>query len=134
MEDESYLDIGKYSVIGNLETITLVGSNGSIDWFCIPHLESPSVFARILDVNKGGYFSISPTAQFDSHQKYLPKTNVLKTTFQTDRGSQELGLSVLLDSGRYDDDKITLQSGARRRNLELLWLVEKVEPSIQRSV
>ncbi|MEF8798769.1 MAG: glycoside hydrolase family 15 protein [Candidatus Bipolaricaulota bacterium] len=86
MEDESYLDIGKYSVIGNLETIALVGTNGSIDWFCIPHLESPSVFARILDVNKGGYFSISPTAPFDSHQKYLPKTNVLKTNFRTDCG------------------------------------------------
>ncbi|MBS3788946.1 glycoside hydrolase family 15 protein, partial [Candidatus Bipolaricaulota bacterium] len=79
MESGSYLDIGEYSIIGNLETAALVGTNGSIDWLPVPHLESPSVFARILDVNKGGYFSISPTAPFDSHQKYLPKTNVLKT-------------------------------------------------------
>jgi len=86
MEDESYLDIGNYSIIGNLETTALVGSNGSIDWFPVPHMESPSVFARILDAHKGGYFSIAPTASFDSHQEYLPKTNVLKTTFLTDRG------------------------------------------------
>ncbi|MEF8916630.1 MAG: glycoside hydrolase family 15 protein [Candidatus Bipolaricaulota bacterium] len=86
MKDESYLDIGDYSIIGNLETTALVGSDGSIDWFPVPHVESPSVFARILDANKGGYFSIAPTAPFDSHQEYLPKTNVLKTTFVTDRG------------------------------------------------
>ncbi|MFW6111739.1 MAG: glycoside hydrolase family 15 protein [Candidatus Bipolaricaulota bacterium] len=87
MEDRSYLDIGDYSIIGNLETVALVGSDGSIDWFPLPHVESPSVFARILDANKGGYFSIAPTGPFDSHQEYLPKTNVLKTTFRTDRGN-----------------------------------------------
>ncbi|MCF7875889.1 glycoside hydrolase family 15 protein [Candidatus Bipolaricaulota bacterium] len=87
MVDDSYLDIGDYAIIGNLETIALVGKNGSIDWFPVPHMESPSVFARILDSNKGGGFSIAPTRPFDSHQNYISQTNVLKTTFQSTLGT-----------------------------------------------
>ncbi|MFB6214723.1 MAG: trehalase-like domain-containing protein, partial [Candidatus Bipolaricaulia bacterium] len=60
MDDEPHLDLGEYSIIGNLETAALVGTNGSIDWFPVPHMESPSVFARILDAKKGGYYSIAP--------------------------------------------------------------------------
>ena len=58
----AYLPIEDYGIIGNLQTVALVGMNGSIDWFCFPHFDSPSVFAAILDERKGGYFRISPAA------------------------------------------------------------------------
>ena len=50
-----YQAIENYAIIGNMRSAALVGLNGSIDWFCFPHFDSPSVFASILDENKGGY-------------------------------------------------------------------------------
>ena len=85
MNDFSPLE--KYGLIGNLETCALVGSNGSIDWFPFPHLESPSMFAAILDPDHGGRFEISPTASFSSVQQYVERTNVLETTFRTATGT-----------------------------------------------
>jgi len=55
-----YLPIAEHGVIGDLHTVALVGTDGSIDWFCSPHFDSPSVFAAILDADKGGRFRISP--------------------------------------------------------------------------
>ena len=55
-----YQPIEDYGVVGNLRTTALVGKNGSIDWFCFPHFDSPSVFGAILDEHKGGYFRIAP--------------------------------------------------------------------------
>ena len=81
-----YLPIENYGVIGNLETCALVGTNGSIDWCCFPHLESASVFAAILDENRGGYFSIQPRDSFESEQQYVERTNVLETSFSVDGG------------------------------------------------
>ena len=57
----AYQPIQNYGIIGDLHTIALVGMNGSIDWFCFPHFDSPSVFAAVLDDEKGGRFSIAPT-------------------------------------------------------------------------
>ncbi len=56
----AYLPIEDHGMIGNMHTIALVGLNGSIDWWCYPHFDSPSVFATILDDNKGGRFQIEP--------------------------------------------------------------------------
>lgn len=75
-----------YGIISNLETCALVGRDGSIDWCCLPHLESPSVFAAILDVEKGGHFSIRPSESFESEQSYIEQTNILQTTFHTPSG------------------------------------------------
>ncbi len=55
-----YQPIEDYGIIGDMNTLALVGINGSIDWLCFPHFDSPSVFAAILDDKKGGCFSISP--------------------------------------------------------------------------
>src|SRR5437660_2879768 len=57
---KTYLPIEDYAIIGDLHTVALVGKNGSIDWCCIPRFDSPSVFAALLDVRKGGFFRISP--------------------------------------------------------------------------
>ena len=60
-EAMGYQPIENYGVIGNMRTVALVGMNGSIDWFCCPNFDSPSVFAAILDDKKGGHFSIAPS-------------------------------------------------------------------------
>ena len=57
----AYQPIENYGIIGNMHTVALVGMNGSIDWLCYPHFDSPSVFAAILDDKKGGWFKIAPT-------------------------------------------------------------------------
>lgn len=81
-----YKRIEDYGLIGNLATCVLIGRDGSIDWCCFPHMESPSVFAAILDVEKGGHFSIKPRESSLGQQTYVDRTNVLQTTFETPSG------------------------------------------------
>ena len=81
-----YKAISDYGIIGNMLSAALVGTDGSIDWCCLPRFDSPSVFAAILDDEKGGRFRVSPQTSFESHQAYLSDTNVLQTTFETDSG------------------------------------------------
>jgi len=89
----SYLPIEDYGLIGNLHTVALIGSNGSVDWFCYPAFDSPSVFGAILDDAKGGRFQITPCVE-DSDvtckQIYEPDTNVLFTRFLTHEGVSEI--------------------------------------------
>ena len=69
-----YLPIENYGIIGNMRTVALVGINGSIDWLCLPRIDSPSVFASVLDDKKGGYFKIAPVGQGASEkQLYWPR-------------------------------------------------------------
>lgn len=70
-----------YGLIGNCQISALVSWNGSIDWLCLPRLDSPSVFARLLDNEKGGHFAIVPEQPCEITQRYLPNTNVLQTVF-----------------------------------------------------
>lgn len=87
----SYQPIENYAMIGNMRSVALVGINGSIDWFCFPHFDSPSVFASILDDKKGGYFSLSPASgDFKTKQSYWPDTNVLITRFYMEDGIVEV--------------------------------------------
>lgn len=82
-----FTPIEGYGVIGNLETCPLVSEEGSIDWCCFPHIESSSVFAALLDDDGGGHFSIQPAEEYTSEQSYITRTNVLRTTFETDSGT-----------------------------------------------
>ncbi|HET7323243.1 MAG TPA: glycoside hydrolase family 15 protein [Halococcus sp.] len=82
-----YKPLEDYGLIGNLETCALVGRDGSIDWCCLPHLNSSSVFAAILDDDKGGRFAIQPAGEYEAEQQYLERTNILQTTFHTDSGT-----------------------------------------------
>ncbi|MDA0737989.1 MAG: glycoside hydrolase family 15 protein [Nitrospirae bacterium] len=83
----SYQPIENYGLIGNMRTTALVGMNGSIDWFCFPHFDSPSIFAAILDENKGGRFQIMPVNSNAKHKQfYWPDTNVLVTRFLSSQG------------------------------------------------
>jgi GH15 family glucan-1,4-alpha-glucosidase len=87
----SYQPIEDYGVVGNLRTTALVGKNGSVDWFCFPHFDSPSVFGAILDDHKGGYFRIAPIVGENTRkQVYWPETNVLVTRFLSTEGVGEI--------------------------------------------
>src|SRR5918999_3222181 len=84
-----YLPIEDHGVIGNLYTAALVGTDGTIDWLCLPAFDSPSVFCSILDDEKGGHFSLRPVEYARSQQLYLPDTNVLLTRFLSPEGMAE---------------------------------------------
>jgi GH15 family glucan-1,4-alpha-glucosidase len=87
----SYQPIEDYGLIGNMRTTALVGLNGSIDWFCHPRHDSPSIFGAILDSEKGGHFKIESMEQEDHHKQfYYPETNILITRFLCDRGVGEV--------------------------------------------
>ena len=87
----SYQPIENYGIIGNMRTAALVGMNGSIDWYCYPHFDSPSIFGAILDDHKGGRFQICPVGnQVRNKQFYWPSTNILVTRFLLPDGIAEL--------------------------------------------
>jgi GH15 family glucan-1,4-alpha-glucosidase len=87
----AYQPIENYGIIGDLHSVALVGMDGSIDWLCLPHFDSPSVFAAILDDEKGGRFKIAPTSDdVTRKQLYWPDTNVLITRFFTPEGVAEV--------------------------------------------
>ncbi|HEY2380313.1 MAG TPA: glycoside hydrolase family 15 protein [Terriglobia bacterium] len=87
----SYQPIENYGIIGNMRTAALVGMNGSIDWYCYPHFDSPSIFGAILDDTKGGRFQVCPIGDDVRHkQLYLPSTNILVTRFLLRDGIAEL--------------------------------------------
>src|SRR3712207_6997768 len=85
----SYLPIEDHGVIGNLYTAALGGTDGIIDWLCLPAFDSPSVFCSILDDERGGHFALRPVEYTHSHQLYLPDTNVLLTRFSSPEGLAE---------------------------------------------
>ena len=83
--------IENYGVIGNMQSIALVGINGSIDFLCYPDFDSPTVFAALLDDQKGGRFAIRPQlSNMRVRQLYLPETNILLTRFLAEEGVAEL--------------------------------------------
>jgi GH15 family glucan-1,4-alpha-glucosidase len=87
----AYQPIENYGIIGNMRTVAMVGMNGSIDWFCSPRFDSPSVFGAILDDAKGGRFQIYPIAEdIRRKQFYWPSTNILITRFLHGDGIAEL--------------------------------------------
>jgi GH15 family glucan-1,4-alpha-glucosidase len=86
----SYQPIEDYGIIGDMRSVALVGKNGSIDWCCLPAFDSPSIFAALLDHQKGGSWCLAPREPANVKQMYLPNTNVLVTRFFTDQGMAEV--------------------------------------------
>ena len=89
--EDGWLPIAEHGLIGDLRTCALVGSEGSIDWFCAPRFDSPSIFGSILDQDKGGSWAMHPTGDVTrTQQYYFPDSNILVTRFLTDAGVTEL--------------------------------------------
>jgi len=87
----SYPNISDHGLIGDLQTAALVTTDGTMDFFCCPRFDSPSVFASLLDADRGGYFRISPAADnYVTRQLYLPNTAMLITRFMTPDGVGEV--------------------------------------------
>ncbi|HEU4426685.1 MAG TPA: glycoside hydrolase family 15 protein [Pilimelia sp.] len=83
--------IADHGLIGDLQTAALVATDGSIDWFCAPRFDSPSVFGALLDHDRGGHFRVRPTADaFTTKQMYFPDTAALVTRFMTEAGVGEI--------------------------------------------
>ena len=87
----TYPLIADHGLIGNLQTAALVSIDGTIDWFCAPRFDSPSIFGCLLDDNQGGHFRVRPTVDvFNRHQLYYPDTAILVTRFLTEAGVGEV--------------------------------------------
>lgn len=83
---EGYAPIADYAAIGCTRSVALISRGGSIDWLCWPRFDSPSIFGRILDAGKGGFFAIRPSVAHEAQRRYLEGTNVIETTFTTESG------------------------------------------------
>src|SRR2546428_11962712 len=86
-----YAPIGEYGVIGDLYTVALVSMDGSIDFLCLPHFDSPSVFAALVDAERGGRFLVAPVLDAAAREQlYLPDTDVVLTRFLDTDGVAEV--------------------------------------------
>ncbi len=124
-----YQPIENYGVIGDLNTIALVGMDGSIDFMCFPDFDSPSIFARLLDSEKGGHFRIAPTREKVRHrQMYLPDTNILITRFLYQDGVAEVSdFMPVRQSGGVDHQLIRRAKSVRGKIIFRLELAPRFD-------
>jgi GH15 family glucan-1,4-alpha-glucosidase len=98
---DRYPDIADHGLIGDLQTAALVATDGTVDWFCCPRFDSPSVFASLLDADRGGHFRLAPDRDdFVSRQLYVPDTAILITRFMTPNGVGEVYDFMPVTTGR----------------------------------
>ena len=101
---DRYPDIGEPGLIGDLQTAALVSTDGTIDWFCCPRFDSPSIFASLLDRDRGGHFHIGPDRDdYISRQLYFPDTAILTTRFLIPDGVGEVLDYMPVVEGRATD-------------------------------
>ncbi|HEU0212444.1 MAG TPA: trehalase-like domain-containing protein, partial [Jiangellaceae bacterium] len=101
-----YPSIADHGMIGDLQSVALVTTDGTIDWFCCPRFDSPSVFASLLDDRRGGRFALAPVAPARStKQMYMPDTAILVTRFLSESGIAEVVDFMPVDRPRVVSDR-----------------------------
>ena len=113
-----YPPISDYGMIGDMHSCALVSTAGSVDWCCFPRFDSRAVFGRILDWQRGGHFLMAPLGIRSVRRRYLPSTNVLETTFDTDTGSARL--TDFMPVHAHDDPVEPLERGGVQRIARIL--------------
>jgi GH15 family glucan-1,4-alpha-glucosidase len=108
---DGFIALRDYAVIGDGRTTALVGRDGAVDWLALPNLDSPTVFAAVLDADQGGRFALQPEVPFRVSRRYLPGTNVLETTFITDAGTVRVTDALTV----YDDATLCPMRELQRR-------------------
>ena len=104
-QNSMYKPIRDYAIIGNLRSAALVSKEGSVDWAPAPYLNSPSVFAALLDEQKGGSWSIAPVESYKVKQEYLGFTNILVTRFTTKQGVVEVVDCIPAQAGKAMEER-----------------------------
>lgn len=89
-DEDGYLPLEEYGALGDGRAVALSGSDGSIDWWCVPNMDSPPLFDRLLDPDPGGCFVVTPDAPFKVERRYREGSNVLETLFTTENGKARL--------------------------------------------
>jgi GH15 family glucan-1,4-alpha-glucosidase len=116
---DGYAPIADYAAIGDGRTIALVARDGSIDWMPLPTIDQGAVFWSLLDAERGGRFRLAPGGEFTVRRRYLPRSNVLETTFTTPTGTLRV------------TDALTMQDGAVLPWVELARRVECTGGSVR---
>ncbi|MGH9056896.1 MAG: trehalase-like domain-containing protein, partial [Acidimicrobiales bacterium] len=115
---DGYALLGSYAALGDGRTVALVALDGSVDWLCLPDLDSPALFAALLDSTSGGSFILRPAVPFRVSRRYLPGTNVLETMFVTATGTVRV------------TDAMTVPDEALSPQRELVRAVEAVQGQV----
>lgn len=121
---DDYAPISDYALIGDGRTVALVATDGRVDWWPVPTLDSPPVCAAILDPGGGGHVDLCPEGEFSATRRYVEGTNVLETTFVTPEGTARLtdGLAVGA-AGRLPWNELTRKIEVTEGSVRLRWEV-----------
>jgi GH15 family glucan-1,4-alpha-glucosidase len=110
MDPKRYPPISDYGYIGDCHSSALVSRSGSIDWCCMPRVDSASCFGRLLDWNRGGYCEIAPSEPYEISRRYIDDTLILETCFRTDGGEARLlDLFTMRKGGQHHPHKQVLR-------------------------